>query len=86
MLLDIFLEYFVDNGCVLLLLKRYSHFVQVLVLYPFFAIFFHNNVDISPWQELIFKIYTISYTQYKYTKNKQAYFLKKVLGFGEVKS
>ena len=57
MLLDIFLEYFVDNGCVLLLFKRYSHLVQVLVLYPFFAMLFHNNVDLSLWQQLIFKKY-----------------------------
>ena len=55
---------------------------------------FHNNVGISPWQQVIFKniyiyiyiyIYIISYTQYKHVKNKQEYFFRKGLGLGEVK-
>ena len=64
------LDYFVDNGWALLLLRRYSHFVQILpLLHSVIPQRWCISMATGNFQYIY--IYTISYTEHEHIKNKQ---------------
>ena len=64
------LDYFVDNGWALLLLRIYSHFVQILpLLHSVIPQRWCISMATGNFQNIY--IYTISYTEHEHIKNKQ---------------